>query len=152
MSFACSRINNEPLSTNLLGNEFKHPPQTRRNQLFSPDHEQNPRGEAGCAVRLDRHNDRPVPTGFPCQRPLKQYEACAAFTHPRKNELSYSAVTQGKKLLRHPVVEQLVMIGSRLAIPEQDPQKSTNNPDGTTHELSPKSCLAGLSNTWWSEV
>ena len=26
------------------------------------------------------------------------------------------------------------------------------NPSGTTREQSPKSCLAGLSNTWWSEV
>ena len=55
-------------------------------------------------------------------------EAYAAYTHPYKNELSYPAVTQkSKELLRHPVVEQLVMIGTRLAIPEQGHQKSTIN-------------------------
>ena len=36
------------------------------------------------------------------------------------------AVTHGKELLRHPVVEQLAMIASRLATPAQGHQKSTN--------------------------
>ena len=36
-------------------------------------------------------------------------------------------MTQGKELLRHSVVEQLAMMGTRLAIPEQDRQKLLNN-------------------------
>ena len=36
-------------------------------------------------------------------------------------------MTQGKELLRHPVVEKLAMIGIRSAIPEQDRRKSTKN-------------------------
>ena len=43
-------------------------------------------------------------------------EADASHTHPSKNELSYSAVTPGMELLKHPVVEQLAMTGIRLAI------------------------------------
>ena len=47
--------------------------------------------------------------------------------HPNKNELSCSEVTQGDELLRHPVVNQLAMTGTLLAIPKQDHQKSLNN-------------------------
>ena len=45
----------------------------------------------------------------------------------KKYEPSHTAVSQGKKLLKHPVVEQLAMIGKWLTIQEQDHQKSTNN-------------------------
>ena len=58
----------------------QHLQQTRRKQLY-PDRERNPRGVAGCAGRLDQHNDQLVPTGFPCQQPQKQ-DAYAAYTYP----------------------------------------------------------------------
>ena len=67
------------------------------------------------------------------------------FTHPSENELSHGAVTQSKELLKHSVVEQLAMIGTRLAIPRarsSEAQRMTS--DGTTREQSPKSCLARL--------
>ena len=66
-------------------------------------------------------------SGFRVSKPQKQDEAYAALTYPGENELSYSEVTPGMELLRHPVVEQLAMTGSRLAIPEQGHQKSTND-------------------------
>ena len=74
-------------------------------------------GTVTSAGKLDQRSDGLVPTGFQCQQPQKQHEEYAAYTHPSMNDLSYSAVTQSKKLLRHPVVEQLAMIGTRLAIP-----------------------------------
>ena len=115
MSVACTRINNEPLCTSLLGDEKK------RAQLASSRKETEP------PLKLGQRNGRPVPTGFPNQQRQRQDEAYASCTHPSENKLCYSAVTRGKLLLRHPVVEQLARIGTRQAIPQQGHQKSTNN-------------------------
>ena len=111
MSFACTRINNEPLSTSFLGNEqetnvfncsLNKPGGTSSHVIAD---ETRVVTDAGCAGKLDQRSDRLVPTGIPCQQPQKQDEAYAADTHPGK-ELSYSAVTRGYELSRHPVVEQ----------------------------------------------
>ena len=132
VSIACTRINNEPLSTSLLGRRketnafnsiFNKADETRFNHIANETHVVTP------AVLEDwvYINDRPVQTGFPCQQPQERDEAYAADTHPSQNELSYSAVTRGKGLWEHPVVGQLTMIGTRLAFPQQDHQKSTND-------------------------
>ena len=134
MSVACTCINDEPLRPSLLGNEietkvfnsiFKKPDGTS----LQPDRERNPRSDARCAGRLDRRHDWPV-------------HVC---------NLS-SAMTQDQEPQRRPVVEQLPMTGTRLAILEQDHQKSTNNLQSTTSRAVSKSYLAGLSKTCWSEV
>ena len=131
-SVACTSINHKPLSTSLRGNEeetnvFNSILNQPDGASFSPDHERNPRSDAGCAGKQDQRNDRPAPTGFTCQQPQKQDEAYAARTYACKNELSYSEVTPGKELFRHPAVEQLAKTGRRSAILEQDHQKSSNN-------------------------
>ena len=118
-SLACARIDGGPLCTSLLGDE-----RARRVQQHLP---RNQHGAASCARKLDQRTDRLVPAGFPCQQPQKQDDAHAAFLQSNMNELSCSAVKQGKELLRHPVVEQHAMNGTRLTIREQDHQKSTNN-------------------------
>ena len=132
MSVACMCINNEPVSPSLLGNEeetnvFNSRFNKHDGTSFHQIQSKTPRSDASCAGKLDQRVGRPVSVGFPCQQPQKQDEAHAACTHPSNNELSCSAMTQDKELLRHPVVEQLAMIGTRLAIPEQDHQASTNN-------------------------
>ena len=139
------------MSYSLLGNDketsvqrfFNKPDGTSFNQIANETH------VVTLAVVEDWINiatGRSQP-GFPCQQPQKQDEAYAAYTYPGKNELSCSAVTQGKEILRHPVVEQLAMTGTRSGI-----RSHRLTSDGTTREQSPKSCLAGLSTTGWSEV
>ena len=112
MSGTCTSINNELPSTSLLGNEqetnvfncsLNKPGGTSSHAIADETHVVT---DAGCARKLDQRSDRLVPTGFPCQQPQKQDEAHAADTHPGKKELSYSAVTRGYELSRHPVVEQ----------------------------------------------
>ena len=125
MAYTC--FNDEPLSTSLLGNEKEPNAFNSISNRLDGTCEPNLRSVAGCAGKLDQRYGRPLPARFPHQQPQKQDEAHAAYTHPCKNELSCSAVTQGKKLLRHPVVEQLAMIETRLAITEQDHRKSTND-------------------------
>ena len=93
MSIAGTRIDNEPLSTNLLGDTKvqhvqQHFQQNRRSQLY-PHPERNPRSVAGCAGELDFRGDRPGPPESQCQQPQKQDEAHAACTNPSQNELSY---------------------------------------------------------------
>ena len=122
-------INNEPLSTSLLGNE-KEP--NVFNSIFnkldgiSLHQIANETYVVSLAVLKNWINVTTgrSPTEFPCQQPQKQDEAYAAYMHPNKNELSCSAMTQGKERSKHPAVEQLAMIGTRLAIPEQDHRKS----------------------------
>ena len=133
---------NEPLSTSLFGDgeetnvfhsRFNKPDGTSLHQITNETHIVTP----VVLGRLVQRNGRPVPTGFPCQQPQRHDEAHAACTHPNKNEPSYSAVTQGNELLRHPVVEQLAMVGIRS-------QRITS--DDTTREQSPKSCFARASD------
>ena len=63
--------------------------------------------------KVDPRVDWLVPNGSLCQQPQNQDESQAAEQHPGKNELSDSEVTLGKELLRHLVVEQLAMTGTR---------------------------------------
>ena len=117
MSVACTRISDEPLSSSLLGNEknnvfknnFNKPDGTSFNQIAN-----EPRMVTPAVLEDIDH----VPTGFPISKPQRQDEAYAALSHPERNELRCSTVTHGKELLRHPVVGQLAMIGTWLAIRE----------------------------------
>ena len=93
MSVACPRINNEPLSPSLLGNEqetnvfnrrFKKPDGPSLHQIAN----KTPLSDVGCAGKLDPRNDRPVRAELPCQQRQKKDEAYAAKTHPDKNEPS----------------------------------------------------------------
>ena len=112
MSSVGTRLNNKPLSTSLLGQRrrsqrvnsiFGETDGTSLDQLAIGTHVVWPRHR----TKLDQRRHRPGPTGFQCQQPQKQDEAYAPRTYPCKNGLGCSAVTQSRKLLAHPVVEQL---------------------------------------------
>ena len=109
----------------------------------------NPQSDAGCAGRPNQRND----SRFPCQQPQKQDETCAHYMYPCLNELSYSDVTPRKELFKHPVVEQLAMTGTRLAIPEQGHQKSTNNLQWRdSRPVSEELPRQTQHHSWWSQV
>ena len=103
--------------------------------------------ETSHGITNETHVVTPAVQRPACQRPQKQDFAYAAYTYPDMYDLIRSAVTQSKGLLRHRAGDQLAMTGTRRIIRSQ---RITS--DGTTGEQSPKSCLARLSNTWWSEV
>ena len=127
MSVACTSINNEYLSRSLLGN--KKETNVFNRSLNKPDGTsfhipgRNPRSVGGCAGKQNQRNGWTVPARFPCQQPQNQDEEYAAKMHPGKNELSDSEVIQSEGLLRHPVVEHLMVITS---------QRITS--DGTTRQ------------------
>ena len=95
--------------TNVFNSRFNKPDGSNKNQIANETHVLSPAVLENC---INISTDRSQP-GFPCRQPRKQDEAYAAYTNPDENELSHSAVTQGKELVRHPVVEQLATIGKR---------------------------------------
>ena len=115
MSVACTSINHEPVSSSILGNE-------KETNVFNSSLNK-PNGSSFNQITNETHVVTPAVlenwinvTTNRVSVSTKQDEAYAAHSHPGKNKLSYSAVTQGKELGRRPAVEQLAMTGTRLAI------------------------------------
>ena len=91
MSIACTRINDEPLSPDLLGYE-KEP-----NVFNSIFHKRD--GASLHQIENETNIVSPAvlenPAGLPCQQPQNQDEAYDACTYLGKHELSCSAMTHG---------------------------------------------------------
>ena len=94
MSVACTRINNEPLSPSLLGNQketnvfssrFNKTDGTIFHQITDKTHAVAPAVLEDWINVTTRHL---VPAELPSQQPQKQDDAYATYTHPDKNELS----------------------------------------------------------------
>ena len=122
MSFACTSVNNESLSTSILSNKkatnefhsiFNKP---RWNQL-QPDHERNPRSDAGCAGTTGQ--SQPAFDVSNLRNRTKHTLLIRILP-------SSSEMTPSMELLKHPVVKQLAMIGTQKAVLEQDHRKSAN--------------------------
>ena len=121
MSIACTRINDEPLGTSLLGDKKEEPNSFNRifskidgasfNQIRNETHIVAPTVlENWTNVTAASHNQV-----FHIGNLRNSDETYAACTQS-ETELSHSAVTKSKELLKHPVFEQLEKIGARSAI------------------------------------
>ena len=71
MSLACTRINNEPLSPNLLGSE-------KETNVFNSVFRKRDGASTNQIPNETNIGSPAVPVRFPCQQPQKQDEACAA--------------------------------------------------------------------------
>ena len=105
MSVACTRINNEPLSTSLLGNEKET---NMLNSIFD-----KPDGTSLHQIANETHIVSPT--------------VLENWINATQVSLSATSETGRSMRFKHPVVEQLAMTGTRSMILDQDHQKSTNN-------------------------